>query len=153
MIKKTKFHIVFFNHRLKFLIAYFVPFLFILIYYILAYARYPYINLPIGWDTPWYINAINFAKDGNFLPLLQISYYTNFLYPLLVSLLPLNAFQIETYVPVILNLLLPIIVYIFVKRTSTYNAYIAMATTWLLGMSYIPLQRTWNPTDWPAILM
>jgi hypothetical protein len=109
--------------------AYLVPFFFILLYYILAYARYPSIHLPIGWDTPWYINAINFAKVGNFLHLLQISYYTNFLYPLLFSFLPLNAFQIETYVPVILNLLLPIIVYFLVKRTSTYNAYVAMALT------------------------
>lgn len=134
MIKRIDFSLI--DHRLKFLIAYLVPFLFIFLYYVLAYARYPSIHLPIGWDTPWYINAINFAKSGNFLHLLQISYYTNFLYPLLFSFLPLNAFQIETYVPVILNLSLPVTVYIFVKQTSKYNAHVAMASTCAWFVTY-----------------
>lgn len=124
------------GHRLKFLIAYLLPFTFILCYYALAYARYPSISLPVGWDTPWYINAINLAKTGDFFGLLQVSYYTNFLYPLLVSFIPLSAFEIETYVPILLNLLLPVIVYNFVKRTSKYNAYIAMASTCAWFVTY-----------------
>jgi hypothetical protein len=135
-LKSTISYRDFSNRHLKFLVAYLLPFIFILVYYVAAYARYPSINLPIGWDTPWYINAINLAKIGNFPGLLQISYYSDFLYPLLVSFLPLNAFQIETYVPIFLNLLLPIIVYIFVKRTSTYSANIAMASTCAWFVAY-----------------
>lgn len=122
---------------LYFLLAYFVPLSFIIVYFITAYARYPDIDLPIGWDTPWYINAINLAKTGMFMKVFQLGSYANFLYPVLVSVLPLNAFQIETYAPILLTALLPLIAYVFVKTTSSYNANLAM----VFSLAWYPIYR------------
>ena len=113
----------------KFIGGYLLPFAFISCYYIIAYTTYPDMDLPIGWDTPWYITMINLAKTGQFAELIQRSCFANFLYPITTSFIPLSAFQIEKYVPILLTLLFPAVVYIFVKRTSNYSATLTMIST------------------------
>ena len=95
-------------------------------YFLEAYSCYSFYNLPVGWDTPWYIHKINLAKEGLFLQVIQRCSFTNFLYPLIFSLLPFDSTQIEIFVPISIALLLPLAGYFFIKTTSKYNGVIAV---------------------------
>jgi hypothetical protein len=66
------------------------------------------------------------AKEGLFLQVVEGSLFTNFVYPLAFSLLPFDAFLIETYIPIFISLAIPIIAYVLIETTSEYKGWIAV---------------------------
>lgn len=108
------------------LIAYFLVAVFILVYFIEAYTVNSFSRVPVGWDTAWYISEINTAKAGLIQQVVQGSGFTDFLYPIIFSFLPLNAFSIETYVPIVVTLAIPIAAFVLVRMTSDYKGWIAI---------------------------
>lgn len=109
------------NKYLIISLTYAFTLLFLTRYFIEAYIRYSFMNLPVGWDTPEYVYKINMAKNGFFFEVIQRCYFTNFVYPIIFSLLPVDSFLVEKFVPIFISFLTPIAAYIFTVKTSKYN--------------------------------
>lgn len=109
----------------------------ILVFFIITYLRNTHSGLPIGWDTPHYINQMLLASRKGILALMQQTAYYNFGYGMISSILVIagfSPFHIEIGLPIILCILIVIISGILAKKFSKEEKIsvftIVFATTW-----------------------
>jgi|GEM_PF-6986499 len=72
----------------------------VIIFYNVVYSRLDAQGIPVGWDTPTYVAGLESVRNGEMLSFIQEQDGVNFLYYVLMSILPMSSMDIEIFVPI-----------------------------------------------------
>lgn len=72
----------------------------IVIFYNIVYSRLDAQGIPVGWDTPTYVAGLESIRNGEMFAFIQNQDGVNFLYYVLMSILPMSSMDIEIFVPI-----------------------------------------------------